>query len=437
VITDELQKHEHQKPSETKPLDAKRLDVSRSEVQSCWPTPRQQLLLQATLWQGEKARRAWDAWRGQIDIENLDEGSTRLLPLLLHNLKNLGVSDPLSSRYKSVTRYTWYRNQMMFGRAAKLLRAFEEAGVQTMILKGTPLILLYYKELGLRPMNDFDLMVPTKQSGRALELLEEWGWDPDIEEHLEGSDEFLTFRHAHAFRNADDQSIDLHRHLLSRCCWENADDEFWKAAISVELQGVSTLALCPSDQLLHVCLHAMEWQSVSPLRWVSDAMIILQAAENSDDPNLQINWQRLEKFAASHRVHLPLYDGLKFLREKMEAPIPNETLSALKRMKSTRAERLEYSASMRPPHSFGPLLKLWLRYRSFLRWEQKAGPMAALLGFPRYLQHTWELESVAQVPAAAIKKSRRQLRQQRNWRQVAVQSKTKKASRKQKSVQPK
>lgn len=399
-----------------------RLDVSRSEVQSCWPTPQQQLLLQATLWQGERALAAWEQWRSLIDIEHLDEGSTRLLPLLLDNLKRHNISDPLTTRFKSVTRYTWYRNQMMFGRAAKLLRAFEEAGVKTMILKGTPLILLYYKNLGLRPMNDFDVMVPTEQSGRALELLEEWGWDPDIEEHLEGSDEFLTFRHAHAFRNADDQSIDLHRHLLGQCCWDNADDEFWKGAIPVDLQGVSTLALNPTDQLLHVCLHGLQWQSVSPLRWVSDAMVILQAAETSDDPQMKIDWQRLEKCAASHRVHLPLHDGLTFLREKMAAPIPTSTTDALKRMKSTRAERLEYSASLRPPHSFGPCFKLWLRYRTFLRWERKVGPLAALLGFPRYLQHTWELEHLGQVPLAAIQKSKRQLQQRRNWRQVAEYS---------------
>ena len=49
MTTDDLQKNERHA----------RLDVSRSQVQSCWPTPRQQLLLQATLWQGEKALRAW------------------------------------------------------------------------------------------------------------------------------------------------------------------------------------------------------------------------------------------------------------------------------------------------------------------------------------------------------------------------------------------
>lgn len=402
--------------------EQERLDVSRCKVQSPWPTPLQTLLLQATLWQGPQARNAWQQWQAQIDIENLDEGSTRLLPLLLHNLKQQGIETPLAARFKSVQRYAWYRNQMMMGRAAKLLRAFEEAGIKTMILKGAPLILLHYKDYGLRPMNDFDVLVPTEQSGKALELLEEWGWDPDIEEHLEGNDDFLTFRHAHAFRNVDDQSLDLHRHLLGQCCWEGADDLFWRDAIIVELQGVKTLALNPTDQLLHVCLHGLQWQSVSPLRWVADAMMVLNAAQATTDDKYRIDWKRFETLAASHRVQLPLRDGLMFLREHLAASIPEETIVALGRIKATRAERLEYSAAQRPPHSFGPYLKLWLRYRSFLRWEHKAGKLSAVCGFPRYLQHTWELEHAWQVPIAAVQKSLRQQRQRRNWREVVESS---------------
>lgn len=399
-----------------------RLDVSRCEVQSPWPTPLQTLLLQATLWQGTPARDAWERWQAQIDIENLDEGSTRLLPLLLDNLMRQGVETPLAARFKSVKRYAWYRNQMMMGRAARLLRAFEDAGIKTMILKGAPLILLHYKDYGLRPMNDIDVLVPTEQSGRALELLEEWGWDPDIEEHLEGSDEFLTFRHAHAFRNADEQSLDLHRHLLGQCCWKDADEVFWRDAIPVELQGVKTLALNPTDQLLHVCLHGLQWQSVSPLRWVADAMMVLNAAQDAADERLRIDWKRLEGIAETHRVQLPLRDGLAFLRDHLAASTPDETIVALGRIKATRAEQLEYSAAQRPPHSFGPYLKLWLRYRSFLRWEHKAGKFSAIWGFPRYLQHTWELEHTWQVPIAAVQKSLRQQRQRRNWREVAQAS---------------
>lgn len=403
--------------------ELERLDVSRCEVQSPWPTPVQTALLQAALWQGPQARDSWLKWQSQIDIEHLDEGSTRLLPLLLHNLEQQGIESPLAARFKSVKRYAWYRNQMMMGRAAKLLKAFEQAGISTMILKGAPLILLHYKDYGLRPMNDIDVMVPTEQSGRALELLEEWGWDPDIEEHLEGSDEFLTFRHAHAFRNADDQSLDLHRHLLGQCCWEEADVLFWRDAVAVEFQGVKTMALNPSDQLLHVCLHGLQWQSVSPLRWVADAVMVLRAAEKATEKQWRIDWQRLEAIALSHRVQLPLRDGLAFLREHLDAPIPPETITALGRIKASRAERLEYNASQRPPHSFGPYLKLWLRYRSFLRWEHKAGKFTAMLGFPRYLRHTWELEHTWQVPIAAAQKSLRQLRQRRNWREVAQSSK--------------
>src|SRR5947208_1037833 len=87
----------HNRP-ESPLLDPKRLDVSTSPLQSCWPTAQQELLLRAVLAKGEQALTAWQEWKADIDIENLDEGSTRLLPLLCRNLKNEGVNDPLMAR---------------------------------------------------------------------------------------------------------------------------------------------------------------------------------------------------------------------------------------------------------------------------------------------------------------------------------------------------
>ena len=45
------------------------------------PTHEQELLLKAALLTGEACRKAWKAWKSRIDIENLDYGSSRLLPL--------------------------------------------------------------------------------------------------------------------------------------------------------------------------------------------------------------------------------------------------------------------------------------------------------------------------------------------------------------------
>lgn len=49
-----------------------------------WPTPQQERLLRAALWQGDKALRAWEAWQAQIDWEHLlTQAQERLLILPL------------------------------------------------------------------------------------------------------------------------------------------------------------------------------------------------------------------------------------------------------------------------------------------------------------------------------------------------------------------
>src|SRR5262249_51949836 len=69
-----------------------------------WPNATQQLLLQAALLSGEAASAAWRAWRSSVDPQRLDVGSHRLLPLLYHNLRALGVDDPSLPYYKTTYR---------------------------------------------------------------------------------------------------------------------------------------------------------------------------------------------------------------------------------------------------------------------------------------------------------------------------------------------
>lgn len=45
-----------------------------------------------------------------------------------------------------------------------------------MVLKGGSSAIRYYRDLGLRPMNDFDFLVPTGQAREAFDLLCRQGW---------------------------------------------------------------------------------------------------------------------------------------------------------------------------------------------------------------------------------------------------------------------
>jgi hypothetical protein len=94
----------------------------------------------------EAAIEAWCEWKAAVDLDRIDEGSSRLLPLLYRNLHSYGVRDPMMQRYKGVHRLTWYKNHLLFHHLLPLVRAFQQEGIETMLLKGAALTLAHYRD---------------------------------------------------------------------------------------------------------------------------------------------------------------------------------------------------------------------------------------------------------------------------------------------------
>src|SRR5215813_6306532 len=141
-----------------------------------WPTANQELILRAALLKGDAALEAWTAWKRVSDIDVLDFGSHRMIPQLYRNLVELGVEDPLLDRFKGVYRYYLYKNEKLLHSTAQVLQAFHDAGIETILLKGSALVPLYYRESALRPMQDADILVRVEQARPAMALLRKMGW---------------------------------------------------------------------------------------------------------------------------------------------------------------------------------------------------------------------------------------------------------------------
>lgn len=370
-------------------MNGSRSGALASRDGGCWPTTRQETLLAAALASGDAAVRAWYAWGADSDLDQIDSGSRRLLPMVYRTLQRAGVSGPSLARLKSVYRHSWYTNQLLLANAATVLRAFEREGIQTLVLKGAALTALYYQDAGVRPMNDLDLLVPTAQGPTALHLAERWGWRPYpgfVTPRL-----LLPAHHACAFLDRAGREIDLHWHLLPECLAPDADTDLWSGSLPLTLGGTSTRALNAADQLLHTCVHGTVWNRVPPFRWVADATLILRSDE------LPVDWVRLLEQARARRLTLPLFAALRYLRRRWGAPVPAWVLDRLRQTPVTLIERLAFRERSRPPR---PLLGDTLRstYRFLLapgetHWSRRIG------GYPRYLQRAWSLEHIWQMPA--------------------------------------
>ncbi len=375
-----------------------------NNIENCWPTQQQELLLRAVLLQGKDAIEAWEEWKSSVDIDQIDAGSYRLLPLLYRNLHIHEVKDSSMKKFKGIYRLTWYKNRILFYNIATLLRSFHNDGIQTMILKGAALTLLHYRDYGLRPMDDFDILVHTEQASDAFNLLRKLDWVSKTklpETHI-------PFRHSTPFNDVAGRNIDLHWHVLYQCCQKSSDDGFWKNAVSTRVYDVSTYALDPTDQLFHACIHGATFNIIPPLRWVADAITIMNSSQS------EIDWIRLITQAQKHYLILPLKDTLNYLKDILDAPVPLTVLQTIGNVSAPIVEHIENRYRIKK--SSGILLgDLPTQLFHYLRLTINASLLQKLTGLPKYLQYIWGMEHLWQLPFCVVLKSRRRVWAKTVW----------------------
>jgi hypothetical protein len=143
------------------------------------------------------------------------------------------------------------------------------------------------------------------------------------------------------------------------CYYPKVDENFWERATSINFGDIETKTLQPLDMLLHVCVHGSRWNSVPPMRWIVDAMMILKMMDENT------NWQLLiEEVKARHFV-VPMRFMLEHLKVEYGAAIPNEVLQELSTTPVRNFERLQYRIANKALNSgqvMGSSLAILLAY---------------------------------------------------------------------------
>ena len=350
-----------------------------------WPDRRQELVLQAGLLPGPGAVDAWTRLGPDLDLDRLDRGSMRLLPLVWWNLRQHGVEGPLIGRLEKRYRTTREQNEARLRQLALLLDAFRRAGIPTLVLKGAALLGSAYADLGLRPMSDIDLLVPIERVGPASRTLEALGWESEAPVTAS----MTRMVHALQFTQPSRVAVDLHWHVFEECCRPGDDDDLWAASVPFAIEGVPTRILAPEDQLVHACVHGEKWVIVPGVRWVADAVLVIRGG--------RVRWERLVEQAVRRRFVLRLRAQLAYLRSAFDAPIPSAAMAMLAAAPVSRLERFEERWSLRDRRRPWVLVYWCNHLRS-----APGGLATTLFTFPRYLQATWRLTSLARVPGAIV-----------------------------------
>ena len=363
---------------------------------SFWPNRVQKELLRAGLFEAPAAIASWHTAKSLVDLDDLDDESLRLLPLVYTNLRRLDVHDPEMGRLKGMYRKTWFENELAFHRLTEALTSLHASGIPTTLLKGAALVDLYYRDRGSRSMNDIDLLIPIEHWPDAVEILVRLDWHSS-RERFKGAPQF---RFEWEFKHRDGYRIDLHGHVIGYMLGPDREltgVDGWPRLLSREVGGVPTHVLDHPDQLIHVCLHGARTWPVGNLVWVADAMKVLERVPNLD-------WDRVLMVAAAHRCNRAIGEALSFLSDQLGAPIPSSTIQALRSARVSRREALGFTLTSGPGREPRFIHRVVRAMGHYLRLTA-AWPIAdAVRGLPRYLQELQDLDRRSQVPIATLRR---------------------------------
>ncbi|RKY62475.1 MAG: hypothetical protein DRP95_01500 [Candidatus Latescibacterota bacterium] len=247
--------------------------------------------------------------------------------LLWRNLKDLewdGIPVEALRRLK-ISYFRNFVNYTMYVEGLRpVLGGLSSAGIPVVLLRGPVLVLTVYRDAGLRGFTDVDLWIREEDLPRTEEVLRSAGFSP-----LEGYP--LLFHREGLW-------IDLHLDLIgttrvhSRRFGVRIDvDALWEDARPLEIGGFEVSMLSPWDQVLFLCFHAFK-HSFWRLIWTVDIAEAVRAYDKLD-------WNRLVRRAEAFGLNRPTYYGLRCARDLLNAPVPEEVISALKPADQGHIER--------------------------------------------------------------------------------------------------
>jgi hypothetical protein len=186
--------------------------------------------------------------------------------------------------------------------AVEVLRAFDAAGIKSIVLKGAPLVRWLYDEGERRSYADCDLLVAPADFERARGILAGLGFEPEVEET-----EMPEWWREHGLewrRTSDRTAIDLHRTLAGA----RADGEqVWRVLSQrtepIELAGYAARSLDAAGLALQLALHAAQHGGLT--RQVRELELAIERADLE-------TWRAAARLAGELDATATLAAGLRF-----------------------------------------------------------------------------------------------------------------------------
>ncbi|MBL4807070.1 MAG: nucleotidyltransferase family protein [Rhodobacteraceae bacterium] len=310
--------------------------AKKSQLQpGIFPSGRLHYLVKAAC-ASEDIESDWQAYHHALANDYPNEGELRIFPLIADRLGEVTEHTPLIKHLNSSRR--WARMQTMINRqlAIQTGEAFKNAGIPLMWTKGHALVRRVDNRPELRPSSDIDGIIKWENVDQIGKLADQLGW----------KSKFLLVKNRQIawFRNSE-MSFHVGNSGLVDLSWQPrmpftfdpfVNDWIWQHANpAVDAQGIPFAN--DTWLLLETIEHGLRANSVYPIRWLVDAVRLIERRHRS------IDWDMLEDIAKRYKLQLVLGTGLTEI-SKYSTLVPDQILENLSNFRPTAMDREEHRA---------------------------------------------------------------------------------------------
>ena len=223
--------------------------------------------------------------------------------------------------------------------------SFHNENIEAIIFKGLMLAGSVYKDIGLRPMGDADLLLRPEDISKADGILRENGFHPEFD--LRDFEKLSSgqYRNSLVYRSAavPHAAVHIHWHIVNftpfhESVMRSIDmDKLWVESVPFYIGRVKMKTLSLHHQIIYLSMHALN-HSFHPLIRLCDIHELLQSEKDS------IDWEKLIAEAHDFQLSKCVYYVLYLLSRMFPTDIPAFVIYRLRPRRIGMIERTFLSA---------------------------------------------------------------------------------------------
>jgi len=330
----------------------------------------------------------YEEWKSRVVFDDIDYATLGLLPLLYKRLQKFNLKDKTTAKIRGVYKLAWVKNQCLFRSLSEIVPLLESHGISVLVLKGVPLLMTVYKDVGARFLTDADILISPGNVKKVLQIMSEAGWRiqnlrfPSYNHFSEESLQRIVKEAT--FINQQGIQIDIHWRLFDRSD-NRADifkfDDFLGRSTAFHFKNVKYNKLAPEDMLIHVITHGAEGNMHRPFRWVADAVTIIRSSD--------INWNQLFEEIRKSDYVVEMYVAFSFLLQHNFIVLPDFFVQSLSAIPLLKTDIKKYYQMANTPYEyvwFGSVPRFW---QTYWKYESRGVLPISLYYFVDYLSRAW------------------------------------------------